>query len=292
MALDTYTNLQTAITNWLGGRTDLTTYYPDWITLFEAAAARKLRVRPMETVATLSVLATESADIIGMADNGVGHNIMRLEIADTSPYNTGDLVTISGILGLTGANGSWIITVINSTRIDLQNSFYDNFNPWVAGGGTIERQSGTYKLPSNYLYTRRVTWLGSPRIELQYLEPSAFQAFYPDLGATNTDNSRTPQSYTIEGGYLKVSSFSTDSNLELVYYAKNDAVSGALNWLFTTYPDVYLFGSLAEAGGFVRDDVALAGWIQRRDMIFDEIKMVDFRERPSSMAVKVMGYTP
>jgi hypothetical protein len=42
MSITTYTELQTSITAWLGGRTDLTTYYPDRITLFEAVAARKL----------------------------------------------------------------------------------------------------------------------------------------------------------------------------------------------------------------------------------------------------------
>ncbi len=59
-----------------------------------------------------------------------------------------------------------------------------------------------------------------------------------------------------------------------------------------TLTDVYLFGALAEGAGFVRDDTAIAGWIQRRDLIFDEIKMVDFRERDSSMTTRVMAYTP
>jgi hypothetical protein len=45
--------LQTAIANWLA-RDDLTTYIPDFITLFEAAANRRLRVRQMEAQATLT----------------------------------------------------------------------------------------------------------------------------------------------------------------------------------------------------------------------------------------------
>ncbi len=54
MSITTYTELQTAITRWLGGRTDLTTYYPDWITLFEAVANRRLRTWEMEKFATLT----------------------------------------------------------------------------------------------------------------------------------------------------------------------------------------------------------------------------------------------
>src|SRR3569833_4709674 len=53
MSLATYADLQTQVATWLH-RDDLTAYIPDFITLFEAAAARRLRVRPMETTATLT----------------------------------------------------------------------------------------------------------------------------------------------------------------------------------------------------------------------------------------------
>ncbi len=68
MAITTYAELQSAITNWMGGRTDLTSFYPDWITLFEAYAARRLRVRPMETAITLTLTngaANLPADYLG-----------------------------------------------------------------------------------------------------------------------------------------------------------------------------------------------------------------------------------
>jgi hypothetical protein len=48
MALATYADLQSQIANWLA-RDDLTTYIPDFITLFECAAARKLKVRLQES---------------------------------------------------------------------------------------------------------------------------------------------------------------------------------------------------------------------------------------------------
>lgn len=53
MAITTYTELKTAIANWLA-RDDLTSVIPDFITLFEAHANRELRVRRMETTATLT----------------------------------------------------------------------------------------------------------------------------------------------------------------------------------------------------------------------------------------------
>lgn len=53
MTFSSYADLQSNIALWLA-RDDLTSYIPDFITLFEAAAARKLQVRPMETSASLT----------------------------------------------------------------------------------------------------------------------------------------------------------------------------------------------------------------------------------------------
>lgn len=67
MALTTYAELQTAVANWLA-RDDLTAYIPDFVTLFECSAARRLRVRLQETSTTLtpsSGIATLPTDYLG-----------------------------------------------------------------------------------------------------------------------------------------------------------------------------------------------------------------------------------
>jgi hypothetical protein len=199
MALSTYAELQTAIANWLA-RDDLTVYIPDFITLFEAKAARVLRVRPMEV--------TE----------------------------------------------------------------------------TIEPDDGEAPLPSDYLGHRRLTWMGDTRVELAHAAPAWLHAAYP------TTAEGTPAFYTIEGGNVIIRPVS-DTDLELVYYAKNTALDDALNWLLTNHPDAYLFGSLAEAHGFQVDESRLAMWAQRRDEVFKEIKDLNFGE-PSSMSVRYFGVTP
>lgn len=196
MSLSTYSDLQTQVANWLH-RSDLTAYIPDFITLFEAAAARKLRVRPMEVTTTLT--------------------------------------------------------------------------PSV----------GSVALPVDYLGWRRLTWTGSARVELQYVHPSILQAYFPD---SPTD---TPSMFTIEGGNILIRPLDTTA-LEFVYYAKNGALSSTLNWLYTNHPDIYLFGTLAEAQGFKVDADKLALWKARRDEIFDEIEKLNFREN-GSMQMKVRG---
>jgi hypothetical protein len=67
MSFDTYADLKDRIADQLA-RSDLTTQIPDFITLFEAAAARKLRVRPMETTTQLtptSGVASLPTDYLG-----------------------------------------------------------------------------------------------------------------------------------------------------------------------------------------------------------------------------------
>lgn len=67
MSFSSYNDLKAAIADQLA-RDDLSSQIPDFITLFEAAAARKLRIRPMEKVTSLATTNGEvdlPADYLG-----------------------------------------------------------------------------------------------------------------------------------------------------------------------------------------------------------------------------------
>lgn len=199
MSLASYSDLQTQLANWLG-RSDLTSYIPDFITLFEASAARRLKVRPAQVSTTL---------------------------------------TPSG---------------------------------------------GTVALPADFLTVRRLSWEGSTPAELTYAPPGYLKALFP------TNPTGTPRLYTIEAANILVRP-SDDSDLSLLYNAKTAALSSALNWLMSSHPDAYLFGSLAEAEGFQVNPEQMAIWKARRDEIFEEILALNFSDR-ADMSVRVMGATP
>ena len=201
MAIIDYSSLQAAIAAWLA-RDDLAANIPDFITLFEACANRRLRVRQMETTATLIP------------------------------------------------------------------------------------SSGVAALPTDYLMWRRVTWTGSPRVELEFVHPSILQAHYPAAPAG------VPNLFTIEGATLKIRP-TDDAALELDYFQKIPALSAGNpgNWLLAAHPDLYLFGALVEAQGFNVDGEKLAGWKARRDELFAEITALGNRSAAPS-AVRVMGMTP
>jgi hypothetical protein len=198
MSITSYAELKTAIASWLA-RSDLTDNIPDFITLFEAAANRRLRARQMETSVNLSP------------------------------------------------------------------------------------SSGEATLPADYLAWRRLTWTGSPRVELAYVAPSYLQAAYP------TSPADTPRVFTIEGATLKVRPVS-DTALELLYYQKIPALSDGnpANWLLSAHPDLYLFGSLAEAQMFAVDPEKAALWKGRRDELFEEINSLSNKTRGAG-AIRVMG---
>lgn len=198
MPFSNYSELKASIADYLA-RDDLTSQIVDYITLFEAAAARKLKVRPMETSTTLTP------------------------------------------------------------------------------------SSGTASLPAGYLGWRRVTWNGTPNIELTYVHPTTLRTTYDS-------SSGTPNWFTIESSSLIVRP-SDDTSITFDYFAKNAAVSGSLNWLYTNHPDIYLFGALTEAYTMLKDFDTAAIWKTRRDGVFEEISAQNFNEQ-GGLAVRVVGVTP
>jgi recombination endonuclease VII len=146
--------------------------------------------------------------------------------------------------------------------------------------------AGAAALPADYLAWRRVTWTGSPRVELEYAHPSYLQAAYP------TSPADVPRFFTIEGSALKVRPID-NAPLEFDYFQRIAALSDAAptNWLLTAHPDLYLFGALVEAEMFGVNDERAPKWKARRDEIFDEIEKLSNRTRGAG-AARLMGPTP
>lgn len=76
--------------------------------------------------------------ITGAANNGGG--LIRLTVASTSGWATNDTKTVTSILGTTEANGTWLITVVDSTHIDLQNSTFAH--AYMSGGSVYGVATG------------------------------------------------------------------------------------------------------------------------------------------------------
>jgi hypothetical protein len=78
--------------------------------------------------------------VTNATNNGVG--LVRLTIATTNGMITGQHVTVQDVGGVSGANGNWKITVMNTTQIDLQGSTFTG--AYISGGYVINNPSLPY----------------------------------------------------------------------------------------------------------------------------------------------------
>lgn len=80
-------------------------------------------LRPALTLEALDAIAPGAIPITGAVSNGVP-NLIRLTVTSTATLTTGDIRTVSGVGGVTAANGTWTLTVIDATHVDLQGSVF------------------------------------------------------------------------------------------------------------------------------------------------------------------------
>lgn len=273
MSLNSYANFTAAIADQLA-RTDLGPQIADCITLFEAEASYELfRQRGTETRTILIPSNPGPLTITGAANNGSG--AIRITVGSgttTAGLATGNIIAISEVGGTTEADGSWIITLIDSQDFDLQNSTFVNT---YTSGGQAQADQGFAALPSNYLGWRRVTWTGNPTVDLEYCQPTAFSVEFPTwLPIAASD---TPRVFTIEANYLKIRPVDP-SPLEFVYWASTPALISSLNWLFTNRVDAYWYGTLEQIMVYTKDEQRAQMYNQRKQAIYDAIKQQRFRE--------------
>ncbi len=109
---------------------------------------------PGLTLENLDALAPGALTITGAANNGSG--LIRITVASTSTLATGNLKTISGVVGTTeanntAANGWWKITVIDGTHFDLQGSAF--VNAYTSGGivgGSLDAMTTSFDSISTF----------------------------------------------------------------------------------------------------------------------------------------------
>lgn len=136
--------------------------------------------------------------------------------------------------------------------------------------------AGSTTLPTDFLLWKRVTWLGNPTRELEYVTPSFLAAF------NAAGSSGNPSYFTIEGSTLKVGLLD-NTNLTLLYAQKVPPIATTdPNWLLTASPDAYLFGTLAAAKTFTAGDenrgAALSEFKLTVEGIVDDLNKLAFSQ--------------
>jgi hypothetical protein len=122
---------------------------------------------------------------------------------------------------------------------------------------TMTGGDNTVGLPTDFLEMRDLYIQGNPRQPVSFMSPSAF-----------TRNARAEDSgkcidYTILGAEMAFAPIPDAAYvLEMLYYYKPTALSDstASNVFLANYPDLLLYGSLAQAEPYLMNDARLATW--------------------------------
>lgn len=129
---------------------------------------------------------------------------------------------------------------------------------------TLVSGTRTAAVPTGFREVRRVYLNTSPITELEYMTPNDYWGRY---AGTNTGK---PVVYTVEGTNL-VFGPTPDSGYtaKVLHYKAFDGLATSAHGVFTSNPDVYLYGSLLAAEPFLKNDKRVAMW----KSLFDESMM-------------------
>jgi hypothetical protein len=107
-------------------------------------------------------------------------------------------------------------------------------------------------------------------------------------------NVTTAQYFTLAGNNFRFAPIPDGgSTATISYFVKLPTLSGvgtATNWLLREHPDVYMYGTLLEASGKVRDPDLMTSYSNAVREVVSQIKNADARKRygGNSMVVRVV----
>ena len=269
MAIATYTDLQTAIANYLArpGDTLVSTPAPDFVTLAESRIAygadapfpsRPLRIRAMET--TVNLISGPTQQDTGATSGGSAN-------AQTVTLATSPILALGLTIGFTAGFSNTGTTTLNPNglgSIPFQKGIPAAdlvAGDLIGGAAYIAYYNGTafvlvpfggVPMVAGYLQMKSIFVQGSPEQQLTPVTPEIYNSSWM--------SSRTgkPRAYVLDADAIRFGP-APDATyaVQMSYYRKFPALvsaSGGTNWLMANKPDVYLYGSLLEAAIYFRFD--------------------------------------
>jgi hypothetical protein len=137
---------------------------------------------------------------------------------------------------------------------------------------TVNAQS--VALPTSYIGMRRIYLDTATEDFLKFVTPEVFWTTWASA------TSGTPEVFTIEGGNILFGpSPNTSYTGKILYYKKLTTISSTLNDLFTNSPDLFFYGTLAQAVFFGHDDERLPVIRAAFESILGTISAQDRKDR-------------
>lgn len=158
----------------------------------------------------------------------------------------------------------------------------------VRANASFDAQYGA--VPSDFLETKSLKLTSTnPQTPLEFLSIDAL-----DQKAAEYTASGKPRFFGVVGGQLRIvptpdSTYTT----ELTYYAKLSKLSSTntSNWLLSSSPDIYLYGSLLQAAPYLQDDARIQTWATLYERALNDLQTADDRSASSGGALLTRAKT-
>ena len=144
-------------------------------------------------------------------------------------------------------------------------------------------EAASIALPADFLEIVDLYRDVTPRTTLRPVSPQTLNRNYETSG--------TPSCYAIvDGNILLAPSPSGSENIELRYYAKLADLASDTdeNDVLTTYPAIYIYGTLAHHAALIRDEMALPAYFAAYKKAKEQAKASDLNARMAGVPVVPM----
>jgi hypothetical protein len=158
----------------------------------------------------------------------------------------------------------------------------------VRANASFDAQYGA--VPGDFLETKSLKLTSTnPQTPLEFLSIDAL-----DNKAAEYTGSGKPRFFGVVGGQFRiVPTPDATYTTELTYYAKLTKLSSsvATNWLLTSNPDIYLYGSLLQAAPYLQDDARIQTWATLYERALNDSQTADDRGASSGGALLTRAKT-
>ena len=203
-------------------------------------------------------------------------------------------MAISNYAELQTAAANWLDRTDLGTRIpefiDLAESTFNRTirnRQMITKNDSYSLDSRYVNLPTDTLEVIRIVVDVTPQITLQYLTPEEIAE------RRNSSSTGRPQYFTVVGGSTNqielLRSPDETYTSSILYYTKIPALSDSAttNWLLTSHPDIYLFGTLVEAEPYLKNDERMPMWSARLGKALQELKLQGEREMHTGSSLRM-----
>ena len=148
---------------------------------------------------------------------------------------------------------------------------------------SVNANTQTVALPTDWLQMDNLSIQSSPNVNLKFVNLEVLDTNFPSNGTSGI-----PNYYCIEGNNILLGPV-PDKNytLDVYYYQRMNLANSGTNWLMTNHPNIYLFGTLAEAAPFIMNDERVALWEGKYQGGVQALQNADDKSQFSGSSIRV-----